>query len=224
MRFIQLRSAPAQKAGPLPASTTTRTSLSSSSCRKMLVSEAINASSKALRTAGRFSVTRATPPAFSTRTFITFGSLHPKYAEARLLDRRVERGRDRQAEQAPARGGIDHAVVPEAGARVIRMALVLVLVADGFLECFFGVRRFEIALHGRKHGGRLLAAHDGDAGVRPHPEQARRVGAAAHAVVAGAEGAADDHGEFRHARGCDRGHHLRAILGDAARHVLPADH
>ena len=77
---------------------------------------------------------------------------------------------------------------------------------------------------GGKHGGRLLAAHHRDARVRPHPEEARAVGAPAHAVVAGAEAAADDHGEFRHIRGGDRGHELGAVLGDAAGLVLLADH
>ena len=66
MRFIQLRSAPAQNAGPLPASTTARTASSSSSALKVAASAAISASSKALRTSGRFSVTVATPPRVST--------------------------------------------------------------------------------------------------------------------------------------------------------------
>src|SRR5690349_11487870 len=66
MRFIQLRSAPAQKAGPLPARTTARTARSASSCRKVLVSSAMSASSNALRTSGRSSVTRPTPPFVST--------------------------------------------------------------------------------------------------------------------------------------------------------------
>src|SRR3954469_17742368 len=66
MRFIQFRSAPAQNAGPLPASTTARTDASWSSSLKVLVSWAMSASSKALRTSGRFSVTRATPAFFST--------------------------------------------------------------------------------------------------------------------------------------------------------------
>ncbi len=50
------------------------------------------------------------------------------------------------------------------------------------------------------------------------------VGAAAHAVVAGAETAADDDGEFRHLGGGDGGDHLGAVAGDAAVFVLAADH
>src|SRR6185503_20884446 len=66
MRFIQLRSAPAQNALPAPASTITRTVSSFSISRKTLVKSAINASSNALRTSGRFSVTMATVLRFST--------------------------------------------------------------------------------------------------------------------------------------------------------------
>src|SRR4051812_13328843 len=77
MRFIQLRSAPAQNAGPLPASTTARTETSASICWKVLVSSAISASSKALRTSGRFSVMRPTPPFFST---VSNGRLHGYFA------------------------------------------------------------------------------------------------------------------------------------------------
>src|SRR6185295_7724064 len=77
MRFIQLRSAPAQNAGPLPARTTARTEPSASSCWKVLVSSAISASSKALRTCGRFSVMRPTPPLLST---VINAGLHGDFA------------------------------------------------------------------------------------------------------------------------------------------------
>ena len=55
-----------------------------------------------------------------------------------------------------------------------------------------------VAPHGGEHARGLLAAHHADARVRPHPQEARRVRAAAHAVVAGAEAAADDDRELRH--------------------------
>src|SRR5687768_18254190 len=71
------------------------------------------------------------------------------------------------------------------------MPLALVLLADGFLEVLLGFLRREIAFHGRQHRSGLLAAHDRDARVRPHPEKARRIRAAAHPVVARAERAAD---------------------------------
>src|SRR3989304_4107491 len=69
MRFIQLRSAPAQNAEPAPASTMTRTASSFSIARKTLVKSAIKTSSKALRTSGRLSVTMATELRFSTIRF-----------------------------------------------------------------------------------------------------------------------------------------------------------
>src|SRR5690606_34289298 len=99
-------------------------------------------------------------------------------------------------EQSPGVGGIDDTIVPKAGARVIGMALALVLLADRLLEGFLFLLRGKSALHGGEHACSLLAAHDRNARVRPHPQEARRIGAAAHAVVAGAEGAAEDHGEL----------------------------
>src|SRR5579883_2526713 len=111
------------------------------------------------------------------------------------------------------------------------MALRLVLRADGRLEGFLLLRapgaaaRFEIvAAHGREHRRRLLAPHHRDARIGPHPQQARAIGATAHAVIAGAEAAADDEGEFRHIGAGDRRYHLGAVLGDAARLVFAPDH
>src|SRR5205814_4503618 len=124
-----------------------------------------------------------------------------------------------------------HAVVPQPRARVVRMSLVLELVEDGLPEGGFlvgapapALRLDAVALHRGQHAGRLLAAHHADARVGPHPEEARAVGAAAHAVVARAETAADDHGELRHVGGGHRSHHLGAVLGDAFALVLAAHH
>src|SRR5262245_46044933 len=118
-------------------------------------------------------------------------SLHPEYAEVSSIDRGVERRRQAEAEHHAAVGRVDDAVVPEAGARVIGMALLLVLGADRGLEGLLLVRvpflllgGEAVALHLRQHVGGLVAAHDGDARVRPHPEEAGREGAAAHAVIA----------------------------------------
>ena len=81
-----------------------------------------------------------------------------------------------------------------------------------------------VAPHGGEHARRLLAAHHRDARIRPGEQEARRIGAPAHAVIAGAVGAADDERDLRHLRAGDRGHHLGAVLGDAARLVFAADH
>ncbi|MPN13728.1 hypothetical protein SDC9_161052 [bioreactor metagenome] len=61
-RRIQLRSAPAEKLLPRPASTTARISVSSSSAMKAAVSSVIRVSSKALCRSGRFIQTVATGP------------------------------------------------------------------------------------------------------------------------------------------------------------------
>jgi hypothetical protein len=114
---------------------------------------------------------------------------------------------------------------------VVGAAFGFVAGADWVFEFFFvgfgpalAFRFHAVALHLCEHGGGLFAAHDGDAGVGPGEEEARGIGAAAHAVIAGAERAADQHGEFRHFGGGDGGDHLGAILGDAAGFVFAADH
>src|SRR5690606_29032624 len=158
--------------------------------------------------------------------------LHPEHAVARRsLDRGVEAGRDAQSKHAPRVGRVDDAVVPQAGGGIPWAALGFVLLADRGLErvLFLGAPAAAagldaVALHRGQHAGRLLAAHHADPRVRPHPQEAAAVGAAVHGVVAGAEAAADDHGELGHVRARDRGDHLRAVAGDAGLLVLLADH
>ena len=74
------------------------------------------------------------------------------------------------------------------------------------------------------HLGRLRAAHHRGARRRPGEDEARVEAAPAHAVVAGAVGAADDEGELRHARVGHRLDHLRAVLDRAAALGHRADH
>ena len=61
-------------------------------------------------------------------------------------------------------------------------------------------------------------------GVGPHPQEARAVGTSAHGVVARAERAADDHGQFGDAGRCHGMDHLRAVLGDAAHFRFTSHH
>ena len=70
---------------------------------------------------------------------------------------------------------------------------------------------------------RLLAAHHRDAAFGHMKRKRGAVGAAAHAVVAGAVRGADHHGELRHRGVGDGVHHLGAVLGDAAVLVALAD-
>src|SRR5215813_1437634 len=81
-----------------------------------------------------------------------------------------------------------------------------------------------LASDGGEHRRRLLPAHDRDPGVGPHPEKAWVEGAPAHAVIARAVGAADDHRELGHVGARHRRYHLGSVLGDAAGLVLAADH
>src|SRR5437016_5766500 len=57
----------------------------------------------------------------------TRGKLHSKDAERRRRDRRVQRGRDPEREDVARLDRIEDAVVPEAGGRVVRITLRLVL-------------------------------------------------------------------------------------------------
>src|SRR5687768_3395373 len=59
---------------------------------------------------------------------------HPEHTELRRWDRGVEGGGNAKPEGHAGVGGIDDAVIPQPGAGVIGMALVLVLVADRRLE------------------------------------------------------------------------------------------
>src|SRR5512134_849445 len=224
-------SAPAQKFLPAPVMTTARTLGVDSSFLSVAVSASTISASKALCTSGRFSITVALPSAsiwesifwlmvwgrFKRRTLS-----HAENAEARLLDWRGEARRDSERQGVARLPGIDDAVVPQPGGGVVGARLARVLLHDRRLECILLLpapllaallERF--ALHLREHAGSLLAAHDRDPGVGPRPQEPRRVRAPAHAVVAGAEAAADDERELGHACACDRRHHLGAVLGDA---------
>src|SRR5690606_19030346 len=55
------------------------------------------------------SIETIAPPDLTTRT-ISERRLHPEHAELRRLDRRIERGRERQAQDAPRLRRVDHAV------------------------------------------------------------------------------------------------------------------
>ena len=154
--------------------------------------------------------------------------LHAEHAELRRRDRRVEAGRQAKRQRLAGPRRIDDAVVPEARGGVVGRSLALVLLEDR-LPDGAARRRRSACLPSRASWsrltvastrGRLFAAHHRDARVRPHPEEPRIEGAAAHPVVAGTERSADDDGELRDDRVGDGVHHLRAVLGDAAALVL----
>src|SRR5665213_1597706 len=116
--------------------------------RKASVSSAMSASSNALRRSGRLRVSVAMPRASVEREMLLLNAdswmrttilssrqpSHPKNAELGLGDRGVEAGGQRERQDAARVGGVDDAVVPEARAGVIGMALRLVLRADGGFE------------------------------------------------------------------------------------------
>src|SRR5471030_2276625 len=227
----QLKSPPAEKMRPSPPTTSTRTESSAAHASTVSrIARAVSASSEFIAS-GRLRRSVATPSSMEVRTVSLIRTSHPEHAELGLADRLVHRRRQCQRQGHARVGRIEDAVVPDARGGVVWMALALVGFADRFLERLFLVLWPLAALgldivapYRRQHAGRLLPAHDRDARVGPHPEEAGAVGAAAHAVIAGTVAAAHDHRELRHVHRGDRRHHLGAVARDAARLVFTADH
>src|SRR3546814_17522266 len=103
------------------------------------------------------------------------------------------------------------------------MAFLFVLIADGGFKRLFVLGApclafaFEaVAPDGGEYAGGLFASHDRDARIGPDEKQAGIEGAAAHAVITGAERAAVQYGEFGDAGGRDR----RPPFGALARAAL----
>src|SRR5207248_5337759 len=113
--------------------------------------------------------TRTVGPWWGLRFFMTS---HPEHAVRRLGNGGVVGGGDGQSQGEAGVERVDDAVVEEAGRRVVGVALAVVLVADRLLEGLFLLGRGEAALlHGGQHRRRLLAAHDRQAGIGPHPQE-----------------------------------------------------
>src|SRR6195256_1656355 len=204
----QLKSPPAEKLLPAPPRTITRTS--GSAANKSVASTMARASSasKAFIAFGRLRVKVATPSSTRVSTVEVMARSHPEDAEFRQPDRLVHRRRQAERQRHARVDRIEDTVVPQPRRGVIGMALAVVLLADRLLESFFLLLRPRpaprldiVAPHGGEHARRLLAAHHRDARAGPHPQEARPVGTAAHAVIARAIAAANDHREFRHADG-----------------------
>src|SRR4030095_15713937 len=111
------------------------------------------------------------------------------------------------------------------------MTLVLELLENRCLEGGFllrapcaAARLDSVSLDSGQHARCLFTAHHVDASIRPHPQKARRICAATHAIVTCTEAAADNHRELRHLCACHSGHHLRAMPCDAFVFVLAPDH
>src|SRR5258705_863992 len=189
-------SAPAENTLPAPAITTTRTSSSALMAAAQAVRSAIICSLNALRTSGRLSVTYSTTPSRRMRSvsYITnrenISLSHPEDPELRRRYRRVEARRQRERQHAARLRRVENAVVPQPRGRIVRRPFELVLVENRLADLpVLLVRQLPVlarqlvALDRGEHARGLLAAHDGNAGVRPHPEETRLVRAAAHAVI-----------------------------------------
>ena len=142
-RFIQFRSAPAEKLLPSPASTMARTlgvGVERGEGRgqlgdQRLVEGVVHLGAVHPDPGGR-------PAALDLQGLGSPSpASHAEDAELRRRDRRVERRRQRQAEHAARLRRIDDAVVPQPRGGVVRMALRLVLRADRRLERLLFLRR-----------------------------------------------------------------------------------
>src|SRR4030095_68222 len=125
-------------------------------------------------------------------------ALHSEDAKTRIRNRRVERRRQAERQRLTRLDGIEDAVIPESRGGVVGRSFAVVFFEDGIADrlLVFGRQRlaFTRGLIALARGGaprRLIATHDRDARVGPHPQETRLVGAAAHAVVAGTKRSAD---------------------------------
>src|SRR6267378_4017197 len=132
----------------------------------------------------------AISPRLAIRTVSNAISSHPEHAIGNRLERRLPDDRKREPQHGSGIGRIDHPVVPEPGGRIVRVALVFILLTNRRLELFF-LFGTHLAADGGQHRGRLLAAHHRDPRIGPHPQEARRIRPSAHRIVTRAVGAAD---------------------------------
>src|SRR5580693_3196719 len=115
----------------------------------------------------------AISPRLATRTDPkVIAASHPEDAEAGRRERGPGGHRQGHPQHPPGVHRVDDAVVPQSRGRVVGRALVFVLLADGPFELVLvlgrpaATPRFDrVPAHGGQDRGRLLAAHDRDAGV-----------------------------------------------------------
>src|SRR6218665_3618189 len=124
--------------------------------------------------------------------------LHAQQSELRVCNGSIARGCQAQCQHAARVGGGGQAVGPQTRRGVVGMALGLILAPDRGFEGFFllhaplaALGLDAVALDPTPHPPRLLAPPHPHTCVGPHPQEARAVRPAAHAVVARAKAAAD---------------------------------
>src|SRR6218665_1580377 len=232
MRFIQPRSAPAEKLLPSERRTRRRTCGCLEKFSIAVFSALMRTSSKALWTSGRLSVSVATPR--SSRVVsraVMVVPLHAEHAELRVRNVGIEGGGNGQAKHVAGFGRVYHAVIPETGTGIGRLCFLGVLVYQGLperyfffrtpLHAFFGQRGF---FHIGEHAGGLLTAHDGNTGIGPHEQKAWLIGAATHAVITSTKTSTNDDGEFRNLGAGHCMNHLGTMFGDATFFVFFPHH
>src|SRR5262245_61472735 len=116
--------------------------------------------------------------------------LHSENAKARFLPWCIHSRRNSQSEYHSGIGRIDHAIIPQTRRAVVRIPFLSVLAEYRLHELLLFVighgltLSFQlIHLHLKQNIGGLLAAHNRNSGIGPHPELSRSIGSAAHTVV-----------------------------------------
>src|SRR3954466_9686210 len=132
-----------------------RTATSASATWRAPASASLNTATERIPMARNVRMTRtAISPRLATRTVSKVWeviSSHPEDAVGHGLQRSLCNDRKCQADHRSGVGGIDDAVVPQPCRGVVRVALVLVLLADGRLERLF-LLGGHVATDGCQHG------------------------------------------------------------------------
>src|SRR4029077_6250543 len=130
----QLKSPPAEKAVPSPASTMTRTASSRAKASTApRIARAVSASSEFI-CLPRHSRRLAMPSSTEVWTDAFISRSHPEHAELGRADRLVHRRGETEGQRHARVDGIEDAVVPQARRGVVRVPLAIVLLEDRLLE------------------------------------------------------------------------------------------
>src|ERR1700761_1050408 len=176
-----------------------RTATSASATWRAPASASLNTATDRIPRARSVRITlTAISPRLATSTVLkVVTSSHPEYAVGDRLQRCLAHNAKRQPEHGPGVRGVDHTVIPQPRCREERVALILVLRADGRFERLLLVGR-HLSPHGGQHRRGLFTAHHRGARVGPHQEEAGATRPAPQRIVARTVGPADHDRELRH--------------------------
>src|SRR6266446_6813782 len=130
----QLKSPPAEKAAPSPATTITRTVSSAAKASTASRTARAASASSEFNSLPRLKRRVATPSAAELRIVSLMARSHPEDAKLRRPDRLVHRRRQAERQRHARIDRIKDAVVPDACRCIVGMTLAVVLLEDRLLE------------------------------------------------------------------------------------------